>query len=330
MSVEDAVHIVENFEYAETLGYTAWHKRQWERDFVERHLGKRFAFLDREKAVVLPFYDGVFSYAYIISPGGCCGNNLNRDIFRISRIDINYDWGDGALRYADAISELLGSTPLSLSEAWDPVMDKIRGERSGASSAGWTPTWYRFSPGTAINALRNAPEHTNSDSPTIEQDFNLHARDKSADAALGAMAKNNNYMVAAPGIRFLGSPNGTELKESRDICISSCRADNTCGGFQYELESGKCQLFRDIYKSQRDPRFYSGAKVPNNINPAAGNVYYSYSNYKYGSQAILLGDGIIVPESMRIKNIGDCERLCTDAFDCLWGESNSRAVLLIL
>jgi hypothetical protein len=91
MSVEDALHIAENFEYAETLGYTTWHKRQWEADFVKRHLGKRFAFLDREKGVVMPFYDGIFPYAYIISPGGCCGNNLNHDIFRISRININYD-----------------------------------------------------------------------------------------------------------------------------------------------------------------------------------------------------------------------------------------------
>ena len=55
MTIENAVHIAENFEYAETLGYTSWRKRKWEADFVRRHLGKRFAFLDREKAVVMPF-----------------------------------------------------------------------------------------------------------------------------------------------------------------------------------------------------------------------------------------------------------------------------------
>jgi hypothetical protein len=70
MSVNDAVNVSENLEFATTLGYTNWTKREWEKRFVQMHLGKRFALIDREKAVVLPFYDGIFVYAYIVRPGG--------------------------------------------------------------------------------------------------------------------------------------------------------------------------------------------------------------------------------------------------------------------
>ena len=142
--------------------------------------------------------------------------------------------------------------------------------------------------------------------------MNLHALSDPLERALNSIARNNHYIVATPGVRFLGATLAGETKADIDVCANTCRANEACGGFQFNLEMGKCQLFGDIRYSKIDPRYYSGAKTPNTIRSSQSDIYYSFEE-----PGISFGEML---DNMAIMNnvasVTDCERRCSELFDC--------------